>query len=134
MANMHDDVAMARGFEMLGAVFGPSVKARVEAMKPNPQTAETVAHLLGEMWSRPQLSVRDRRLLVIGVTATLGSAELIEALITGAILNGELTDEQIDEIPLFLSFYAGWGKAGPLMSGVEAAKKNASKPSSATTP
>jgi alkylhydroperoxidase/carboxymuconolactone decarboxylase family protein YurZ len=132
MTPKENDEATARGLAMLSAVFGPTVRANVEAMPPSPQRQETVQHLLGEIWSRPQLSIRDRRLLVIGVTATLGSPNLIEALIAGAIANGELTDEEIDEIPLFLSFYAGWGKAGPILSGIAAARaaaqRNASTP------
>jgi 4-carboxymuconolactone decarboxylase len=127
MSGEDHDAAMARGLDMLGAVFGAKIRAGVEAMPLTPQIRETVTHLLGRIWARPQLSVRDRRLLVIGVTATLGNANLIEALIGGAIMNEELTDEQIDEIPLFLSFYAGWGKAGPLLSGIEAARTAAAK-------
>jgi 4-carboxymuconolactone decarboxylase len=123
MSDAEHDEATARGLKMLGAVFGPDLVAKVEDMLPNRQIHETLTHLLGEMWARPQLSIRDRRLLVIGVTATLANPYLIEALITGAILNGELSDDEIDEIPLFLSFYAGWGKAGPLISGIEAARK-----------
>jgi 4-carboxymuconolactone decarboxylase len=125
MTNTTTDAAMTRGLEMLESVFGPTVRAQVEALPPSPQIRETVTHLLGEIWSRPQLSVRDRRLLVIGVTATLGAPNLIEALIAGAIANKELTDEQLDELPLFLSFYAGWGKAGPILSGIAAARASA---------
>ena len=36
--------------------------------------AFTVDHLFGDVWSRPGLRVRDRRLMTIGVLAALGKA------------------------------------------------------------
>ena len=38
------------------------------------------------------------------------------------VINGEFTDDQLDQIPLFLLFYAGAGNCTALFRGIEAAK------------
>jgi 4-carboxymuconolactone decarboxylase len=77
---------------------------------------------MGDIWQRPGLSIRDRRLLVLGVTAMLNDETLIKVIVGGALQNGELNDEQLDEIILHLSFYIGWGKSGALTRGIAAAR------------
>jgi 4-carboxymuconolactone decarboxylase len=84
-----------------------------------------VNHLFGDIWNRPGLSIRDRRLLVIGATAMMGRDDLIEIQVKGAILNGELTDEQLDEIPLLMLFYAGAGNTTSTFKGIQAARAKA---------
>jgi 4-carboxymuconolactone decarboxylase len=73
-----------------------------------PYIQETVDHLFGEIWNREALSVRDRRLLTMGVTAGLGRADVATTQIFGALKNEELTLEQLGEVVLHLAYYAGW--------------------------
>ena len=68
------------------------------------------------------LSIREKRLMVLGATAMLGRQDLIEIQMTGALVNGEFTDEQLEQIPLFLLFYAGAGNTTAVFRGIEAAK------------
>jgi 4-carboxymuconolactone decarboxylase len=86
-----------------------------------PVLEKTVEHLFGEIWNRPGLSVRDRRLLVIGATAALGRADLIEIQVRGALANGELSAEELREAVLHLQYYVGWGNGSQVNNGVEAA-------------
>src|SRR3546814_5718277 len=79
-----------------------------------PFVAETVNHVFGDIWAMPGLSIRDKRLLVIGATTMLGRPDLIEVQVGGAIANDELTDEQLNEIPLLMLFYSGAGNATAL--------------------
>ena len=72
-------------------VYGPNIKPMMEPLRDVPFPSKTAEILFGEIWSRPQLSIRDRRLLVIGATAMLGRADLIEQQVAGALLNKELT-------------------------------------------
>ena len=88
---------------------------------------ETVDQLFGAIWNRPGLSVRDRRLLVLGATAMLGKPELVEAQARGALLNEELTEAQLEEAVLQLAYYVGWGNATSTWQGVQAAKASAKK-------
>jgi 4-carboxymuconolactone decarboxylase len=122
VASLDSDEAISRGLEALGAIFGEDLRNNTAANLANPQTRETVAHLIGEIWTRPQFSIRDRRLLALGVNATLGDALTIKALLVGALLNNEMTETEIEELPLFLSFYVGWGRARHLNEGVRLAR------------
>ena len=114
-----------RGLEVVEKLYGPGSSALMTPAKGMPFVDEIVNHLFGDIWSRPGLSLRDRRLLVIGATAMLGRDDLIETQVKGAILNGEFTDEQLDEIPLMMLFYAGAGNATMTFKGIQAARASA---------
>jgi alkylhydroperoxidase/carboxymuconolactone decarboxylase family protein YurZ len=86
-----------------------------------PYTNETVDRVFAELWSRPGLSVRDRRLLTIGVTAALGRADLAETQFVGALLGEELDREQLGEVILHLAYYAGWPNAQAMHRAATAA-------------
>ena len=106
---------------MMDAVYGAGFSQNM----PRSGTAfekETEDHLFGEIWSRPGLSVRDRRLLVLGATAALGDSELIRTQVSGALANHELTAAQLDEAVLHLAYYVGWGRATSVHRGVAAAE------------
>ena len=60
----------------------------------------------GEIWERPQLSKRDRSLITIGVLQALTREELAIHIPRG--LDNGLTPEEISEIILHVTFYAGW--------------------------
>ncbi|MCW2943892.1 MAG: hypothetical protein JWR24_609 [Actinoallomurus sp.] len=112
--------ATKRGLEMMDEVYGPGFSDTMPTER-SPMLDDTIGHLFGEIWSRPGLSVRDRRLLVIGATAALGRADLIEIQVRGALAGDELTAEQLREAVLHLHYYVGWGNGTQLHKGVEAA-------------
>ncbi|HXR02733.1 MAG TPA: carboxymuconolactone decarboxylase family protein [Pseudomonas sp.] len=120
----HDtgDEQLDRGLDMMDKVYGAGIADLVLPAKDRPYIDETIRHQFGEIWSRPDLSIRDRRLLVIGATAMLGRADLIETQVYGALCNGELDERQLDEAVLHLAFYCGWGNASAVSTGVEQAK------------
>jgi 4-carboxymuconolactone decarboxylase len=98
---------MAKMQEVYGFTVDP---ADVEG----PYTAVTVDHLFGTIWTREALSLRDRRLLTIGVLAAQGMNELLEIQFDSALTREELTVEQVREVVLHLTHYIGW----PLSTGV----------------
>jgi 4-carboxymuconolactone decarboxylase len=81
----------------------------------------TVEHLFGDIWERPQLSLRDRRLLLIGLMVAEGLDGTLGIQIDSALDKGDLTPEDLREIVVFLSHYAGWPKGAGLNSMVEQA-------------
>ena len=81
--------------------------------------AYTADHLFGDIWQRAGLSDRDRRLLLIGLLAGQGAADVLGIQVPAAHANGELDDEQLREIVVFLSHYAGWPQGARLNSIVE---------------
>ncbi|MBB3982813.1 4-carboxymuconolactone decarboxylase [Sphingobium fontiphilum] len=115
----------AKGIEMFDAVYGKGSSAMVEAAPRSPYLDETVEHLFGDIWASGELSMRDKRLMVIGATTMLGRADLLEIQIAGAILNRELTDAQFEEMKLLMLFYAGAGNTTALSRGIDMARKRA---------
>lgn len=79
----------------------------------------TADHLFADIWDRPGLSDRDRRLLLIGLLAGQGAADVLGIQIPAAHANGELDDDALREIVIFLCHYAGWPNGARINSIVE---------------
>jgi 3-hydroxyisobutyrate dehydrogenase-like beta-hydroxyacid dehydrogenase len=108
-----------RGLAMMDRTYGEGFSTLVPENTPVPSMNFTVEQLFGEIWARPFLNLRDRRLLTLGVTAMLGRGDLLEVQLRGALANGELTVEQLRELVLHLHPYVGWGNGTTLQSVVE---------------
>jgi 4-carboxymuconolactone decarboxylase len=67
-------------------------------------------HVLGNLWSRPQLSRRDRSLVVLGFLITIGAQEELEAHAQGALGHG-LSRAEVEEVILQVAGYAGFPMA-----------------------
>jgi 4-carboxymuconolactone decarboxylase len=76
-------------------------------------------HLFADIWNRPGLSDRDRRLLLIGLLAGQGADDVLGIQIPAAHAAGDLDDTALREIVVFLSHYAGWPQGARLNSIVE---------------
>jgi len=81
--------------------------------------ALTVDHLFGSIWTRPGLSMRDRRMMLLGVLAAQGMDELVEVQANAILHNEEMTREELREIAIFLTHYVGF----PLGAKVDGALK-----------
>ena len=79
--------------------------------------ALTVDHLFGTIWTRPGLSMRDRRMMLIAVLTTLNQEELLEVQVNAILQNGEMTREELREIAIFLTHYVGF-PLGSKLDGV----------------
>ena len=79
----------------------------------------TADHLFADIWNRPGLSDRDRRLLLIGMLSTHGGADVLGIQVPAAHANGELDDEALREIVIFLCHYVGWPNGARLNTIVE---------------
>lgn len=79
----------------------------------------TADHLFADIWSRPGLSDRDRRLLLIGMLAGQGAQDVLTIQVPAAYQTGDLDTEALREIVIFLSHYAGWPVGARLNSLVE---------------
>ncbi|MBV8930884.1 MAG: carboxymuconolactone decarboxylase family protein [Mycobacteriaceae bacterium] len=81
---------------------------------PGDYFALTVDHLFGTIWTRPGLSMRDKRLMTLSVVTALGLQDLSEVQVNAALQNGELTEDELSEMAIFLTHYVGF----PLGSGL----------------
>jgi 4-carboxymuconolactone decarboxylase len=73
----------------------------------------------GEIWSRPQLSRRDRSLVVVAILTALGQEAELDFHVPAALHHG-LQREEIEEIMTHRCLYAGFPKA---VDGMRAARR-----------
>jgi 4-carboxymuconolactone decarboxylase len=91
-----------RGLEMYERVLGRPFTAQLTGVREH-----TINHLFAEIWSRPQLSLRDRSLITIALLAAQGRADQLRDHIRGARSRG-VPREDILEVMIHVAHYAGW--------------------------
>ena len=74
----------------------------------------TVDHLFGDIWNRPGLSMREKRIMTLAAVTAVGRQDLAEIQVNAALLNEELTGEELKQMAVFLTQYLGF----PLGSGL----------------
>ena len=71
----------------------------------------TIEHLFAEVWARPGLGVRERRLVTLTLLMCLGNEMTLKLHFGAAMKSGDLTDTEIDELLLHVAHYRGWPAA-----------------------
>ena len=74
----------------------------------------TVDHLFGAIWSRPGLSMRDKRIMTLSIVTAMGLQDLAEVQVTAALANEELTEDELKEMAIFLTQYVGFPRGSGL--------------------
>ncbi|WP_433208276.1 carboxymuconolactone decarboxylase family protein [Nocardia sp. CA-107356] len=97
------DEVRQRGLAKMAEVYGTEFQNY-----PGDHFAMTADHLFAEIWSRPGLSIRDRRLILLGALTAQGLQDTAGIQIGAALRNKELTEAELHEIALFLCYYVGW--------------------------
>lgn len=73
-----------------------------------PKLAELTDDVLfGDVWTRPELSARDRSLVTVAALTALGRLDQLRSHLGLALTNG-VTSEELAELATHLAFYAGW--------------------------
>ena len=112
-----DESRRERGMRMMGEVYAWGTVPDV----PGEYFAVTAEHLFGDIWTRDAgLSVRDRRLMLLGVIAALGETAVLPVQLDAALAREELSPDQLREIAIFLSHYVGWPRGAAFNNVVEA--------------
>jgi 4-carboxymuconolactone decarboxylase len=109
-----NDDRRQRGLDKMREVYGWEVQDG-----PGDFFGITVDHLFAEIWTRPGLSLRDRRLLLLGLLTGQGLQDVADIQIGAALRSGELTPDELREIAIFLTHYAGWPSGARLSMQVE---------------
>ena len=76
-------------------------------------------YAFGDVWSRPQLSRRDRSLVVISILTALSLAHELEIHLRGALNHG-VTRVEIEEVMMTMVLYGGFPRA---IDGMHAARR-----------
>jgi 4-carboxymuconolactone decarboxylase len=103
-----------RGKDLMREVYGWEID-HVEG----PFVESTVDHLFGDVWSQGKLTVKERRLMLIGAAVASGMEDVAGLQLDAAARLGELDADDLRTIVVFLAHYAGWPHAARLNTEVE---------------
>jgi 4-carboxymuconolactone decarboxylase len=120
---MADSERRKRGEEKIKEVYAGDVVVPPEGAVPFADIM--LEQLFAEVWTRDVLSMRDRRLLLLGAIAALGEGMTFGIQSKAAIKNGELEPDQLREVLVFLVQYVGYPRAAGLIGVVEKAIQDA---------
>ena len=117
------DELRRKGLEKMNEVYGwemPNVEG-------DPYFDLTVDHLFGSIWTRPGLSMRDKRIMTLTAVTAVGSRDLAEIQINAALLNEELSETELKEMALFLTHYLGFPLGSALNGAVDSVVRKRKK-------
>ncbi len=113
MKDMSHAERRARGLEVMKSLTGVSDPAKAAQQREDQNGALgslTIDFCLGDVWSRPGISRRDRSLIVIAILAALNQLPQLKVHVRGGINHG-LTAEEIREVMTHMCGYAGFPRA-----------------------
>ena len=112
-----DAERIERGARVFEAVYGGIVPL------PPPGFLDFADIMLGqlfaEQWARPQLAMRDRRLLTLAAVASTGDREAWAIHCEAALRNEEITDIEARECVIHLAQYLGYPRVQALVRTTE---------------
>lgn len=120
---MSDSERRKRGEETIKDVYAGDVVVPPEGAMPFADIM--LETLFAEVWTREVLSMRDRRLLLLGAIAALGEQTTFGIQAKAAIKKQELTPEQLREVAVFLVHYVGYPRGASLIGPIEKAIQEA---------
>ena len=106
------DELRRKGLEKMNEVYGWEMPDM-----PGDYFALTADHLFGTIWTRPGLSMRDKRIMTLTVVTALGISDLAEIQANAALANGEFDEDELKEMAIFLTHYLGF-PLGSKLDGV----------------
>jgi 4-carboxymuconolactone decarboxylase len=83
-------------------------------LSPPPEASTTfrqvgyLAYLYGEVWTRPGLTRKERRIVSICCAAHVGAETELDAHLYAALKSGDLTYDELQELVLHYAVYLGW--------------------------
>lgn len=113
MSDMTHAERRARGLDVLRTLTASAEPEKAAARLEDQNGALgsfAIDFALGDVWSRPGISRRDRSLIVIAILGALSQLEQLKAHVRGGINHG-LTPEEIREIFIHMCGYAGFPRA-----------------------
>jgi len=85
-----------------------------------PYEKATRDFVFGQVWARPGLSRRDRRLVTLSCVSGADATGPIADHVYGALASGDLTLEELLEFTLHFAVYCGWPKASQVETTMRA--------------
>ena len=114
-----EETLYEKGARNLNEVYAGDVSAIPEGSMPFLDVM--MRTLFGEVWERDVLSIRDRRLLLMGVIASQGQGDIWKIQAKSALKRGELSADELRETLIILAPYAGYPNVASLLGHCESA-------------
>jgi 4-carboxymuconolactone decarboxylase len=115
---MNDKERRALGEETIKDVYAGDVVVPPEGYA---FTDIMLKQLFAELWTRDTLSMRDKRILLLGIIAEKGEASTFKIQIKASLKRGEMNPEEARELLLFIAQYSGYPRAASMLGPVEEA-------------
>src|SRR3990172_12561820 len=112
-----DSERRQRGVEMMKKVYAGDVVTPPPGVMPFSDLM--LEQLFAEVWTREALSIRDRRLVLLGIIGALGERDTFQIQVKAALKNGEIKPAQVREVVITLASYAGYPRAAGLITVTE---------------
>ncbi len=106
-----------RGVEMFTEVYSGEVPAMPEGTMAFNDVM--MRSLFAEVWPREVLSIKDRRLLIMGVIVSMGATDAWKVHARAALANEELAPDELRETLITLAPYAGYPRVAGLIGECE---------------
>ncbi len=85
--------------------------------------AMTRDHVFGEIWSRPGLEHRDRRIISLTCAAMVGAEVALRSHLAAALRTGAFTADELREFSIHLAHYGGWPVSATFTMALRAAEQ-----------
>ncbi len=102
-----------KGLELFDEVYARSL-GQLPPAGASEFTDYMLETLFGTLWADERLSIRDRRLMLLGVAASQGDENILGIQIRSALARGELKPEQLEPLAVFLTQYVGYPRGSRL--------------------
>jgi 4-carboxymuconolactone decarboxylase len=114
---MDEREMIARGVEVFEECYGGVVP--LPEVDPTGYTGMTMK-MFSDFWGDDRLSLRDKRLVVLGALAGMGAdSSLFTIHARSALRNGELSAEDLRAVVLMTLPYVGYPNASPIFVATE---------------
>ncbi len=100
------DASFERGMQVLKKMGRENLMLNQKALYPE-MYEMSVAHLFGDVWSRPGLSLRERQLVTLAANIALARPSGNHSHYLSSMHLG-ITKEEICEVMIQVGHYAGW--------------------------
>ena len=115
---MNDKERRALGEEKIKDVYAGDVIVPPEGYA---FTDIMLKQLFAEVWTRDVLSMRDKRILLLGIIAEKGEPMTFKIQAKAALKRGEMSPDEARELLLFIAQYAGYPRAASMLAPLEEA-------------
>ena len=121
---MNDQERRALGEETIKRVYAGDVAVPPEGYL---FTDVMLSQVFADQWNRDATSMRDKRILLLGMIAAQGEAMTFKIQAKAGIKNGEFSGEELRELHLFIAQYCGYPRAASMLGPMEEAIAEAVK-------